>query len=187
MSTINHREPGEFGDGATMRSANDLTRPIMGIENRTPAEVFAIMVARIEGAGVVPFGVQPDQREPINGIISAWMPEQDPHRLAVLGKLAEECNELAGRAVRCIIQGIDEKDPATGRTNREELAREASDVEACLEMLEARMLVSRITSRVADKYDGFKRWHGLIDAAPKTARFDAGDVRGTSGETQDRT
>lgn len=125
MSTINHREPGEFGDGANMRS------------------------------------------EPINGIITAWLPEQDQHRLAVLGKLIEECNELSARAARCIIQGIDAKDPESGRTNREELAREASDVEACLEMLEARMLVSRITSRVADKYDGFKRWHHLIDQAPK--------------------
>lgn len=146
-----------------MAAMNDLTRPIMGIENRTPLEVFEIMRARIEGAGVVPFGTQPDPREPINNIITAWLPEQDPHRLAVLGKLAEECNELAGRAVRCIIQGIDEKDPATGRTNRDELAREASDVEACLEMVESLLGVKRITSRVAGKYDGFKRWHRLIE------------------------
>ena len=44
----NHREAGEFGDGATIRT--DLTRPIMGIENRTPLEVFDIMVDRIKSA-----------------------------------------------------------------------------------------------------------------------------------------
>lgn len=47
---MNHREPGEFGDGATMTGHNNLTRPITGIENRTPLEVFDIMCDRIKHA-----------------------------------------------------------------------------------------------------------------------------------------
>lgn len=105
--------------------------------------------------------------EPINGIITAWLPEQDRHRLAVLGKLAEECNELSGRAVRCIIQGLDECDPTTGRTNREELAREIADVEACLSQVAKRLAVDFDLTRCADKSRGFDLWHRLIDEAEK--------------------
>ncbi|WP_375599353.1 hypothetical protein [Devosia sp. Naph2] len=99
------------------------------------------------------------------GQISPWLPEQDRHRLAVLGKLAEECNELAGRAVRCIIQGLDEVDPDTGRTNRAELEREIADVEACLSQAQKRLGVAFDLDRAAGKSRGFDRWHDLIDEA----------------------
>jgi hypothetical protein len=102
--------------------------------------------------------------EPINNTISPWMPEQDQIRLAVLGKLAEECNELAGRAARAIIQGLDERDPGSGRTNREELARETSDVLACIEMVQERLDIDPIDQRIADKFNGFCRWHDMIEA-----------------------
>lgn len=102
--------------------------------------------------------------EPIQGTISAWMPEQDQHRLACLGKLIEECNELAARAARCIIHGLDETDPASGRTNREELAREMADVEACMHQAEQRLDVDWMAKRAIDKSDGLNRWHDLIDS-----------------------
>lgn len=98
------------------------------------------------------------------GTISPWMPEQDRIRLAVLGKLIEECTELAGRAARCIIQGIDERDPATGRRNREELGREMSDVTACIHMAEEILRVTRTHGRMASKRAGFRRWHEIIAA-----------------------
>lgn len=54
MTYENYREPGEFGEGATVRRAEpthyrdrEPTRPIVGIENRTAKEVFDIMCARI--------------------------------------------------------------------------------------------------------------------------------------------
>jgi hypothetical protein len=96
--------------------------------------------------------------------ISPWQPEGDPWRLAVLGKLAEECNELAGRAARCIIQGLDEPDPASGRSNRDELAREAADVIACIEMAVKRQFIRVDHGRVDEKVDGFRRWHTMIRA-----------------------
>lgn len=95
--------------------------------------------------------------------ISPWQPEQDRIRLAVLGKLIEECNELSARAARCIIHGLDKIDPDTGRLNSEEMSREASDVEACLEMLEQKLGVKRLSGRVGEKYDGFRKWHFMID------------------------
>lgn len=95
--------------------------------------------------------------------ISPWMPETDQHRLAILGKLAEEAGELASRAARCIIHGLDEKDPETGRSNRDELAREAADVEACLEIARETLAVVSADSRKASKANGFRLWHSLIE------------------------
>lgn len=96
--------------------------------------------------------------------ITAWMPETDQHRLAVLGKLIEECNELAGRAARCIIQGLDAIDPDSGRLNWEELAREIADVNACIWQVSDRFAIGPDDLRVAAKHAGFDRWHDLIDA-----------------------
>lgn len=98
------------------------------------------------------------------GEITAWMPETDQHRLAALGKLAEECNELAGRASRSIIQGLDAIDPASGRTNREELEREIADVEACILQAQDRLGVAFMHDRAESKYHGFNAWHDLIDS-----------------------
>lgn len=43
-----------------MMEPTDLTRPIIGIENRTPQEVFDIMVSRIELIATPVFHVAPD-------------------------------------------------------------------------------------------------------------------------------
>lgn len=94
--------------------------------------------------------------------ISPWMPEQDRLRLAVLTKLAEECNELGGRAVRCIAQGIDELDPKTGRSNRDELRREIADVKACIRTTERFFELMMMLEREESKRDGYRRWHEMI-------------------------
>ena len=111
--------------------------------------------------------------EPINNVISPWLPESDPHTLAALGKLAEESGELSSRASRCIIQGISETDPDTRRTNAEELIREIADVMACVDLLVERGILpttdcgGMLTRRRTDKFKGFRRWHKLIDDAQK--------------------
>lgn len=97
-----------------------------------------------------------------DGDISPWLPEQDRIRLAVLGKLIEELNEMSARAARCIIHGLDETDPDTGRLNRDELAREAADVKACLHVLGITEEVEADLHRTMTKVDGFGRWHKLI-------------------------
>lgn len=103
--------------------------------------------------------------EPIEETISPWFPEQDRIRLAALGKLIEECNELAGRAARCIIQGLHEADPDTGRTNAAELEREMADVTACIDTAESVLGVHFSATRAAAKLRGFARWHDMIRGA----------------------
>ena len=102
--------------------------------------------------------------EPINTTISPWMPEQDRIRLAALGKLIEECNELSARAARCIIHGLNERDPDTDRINSEELRREAADVEACLAILGQVLDVRGDPDRTLSKTIGLYHWHDMIRA-----------------------
>ncbi len=105
----------------------------------------------------------------VNDQISPWMPEQDRLRLAVLTKLAEECNELSGRAVRCIAQGIDELDPKSGLSNRDEMRREIADVKACIRVTEKFFELLAMLTREEDKRDGYRRWHQMIiDRTPKS-------------------
>ena len=59
---------------------------------------------------------------------SDWQPITSKHDLAVLGKLGEEVNELGSAICRCIIQGVDEREPVTGKMNREWLEEEIADV-----------------------------------------------------------
>ena len=61
---------------------------------------------------------------------SKWVPMKDPRLLAAIGKLGEEVNELGAIIFRCIIQGINEKDPETGKHNLVALAEEIADVRA---------------------------------------------------------
>ncbi len=95
--------------------------------------------------------------------ITPWQPEQNRFRLAVLGKLAEESGELSARAARCIIHGLDERDPDTGRLNRDELAREVADMLACLEILRETLSVVPQDARISSKANGFRHWHSLIE------------------------
>jgi hypothetical protein len=58
---------------------------------------------------------------------SKWVPITDLQTLAALGKLQEELGELVSIIGRCIIQGIDERDPETGTYNRVNLKNEIAD------------------------------------------------------------
>jgi len=95
--------------------------------------------------------------------ISPWQPEQNRLRLAVLGKLIEELNELSARAARCILQGIDEIDPDSGRSNRQEMRREVADVGSCLIVLEDIEGIGLDAERCEAKLQGYRYWHKLID------------------------
>lgn len=60
--------------------------------------------------------------------MSPWQIETDPLRVRRLGKTLEEINELGAVLARCTIQGIDEIDPSSGKTNRQRLEEETADV-----------------------------------------------------------
>lgn len=95
---------------------------------------------------------------------SPWQPETSQHKLAVLGKLAEEGTEVATAAVRCIIQGIDEREPVTGKLNREWLEDEIADVLAQIERAthELDLDSERILHRANTKYTYTRKWQDTL-------------------------
>ncbi len=62
--------------------------------------------------------------------MNKWLPEPDPHLQHRLGKTGEEAAELACVTARASIQGLNEVDPSSGKTNRQRLLEEMADVEA---------------------------------------------------------
>jgi NTP pyrophosphatase (non-canonical NTP hydrolase) len=54
-----------------------------------------------------------------------------------LGKLAEELNEAGSAVARCLIQGIEESEPVTRKSNREWLEDELADVMANIDLVAA--------------------------------------------------
>lgn len=72
---------------------------------------------------------------PTNDLISPWVPIQDAKQLKIIGKLLEELGELTSATARCMIQGVKESEPITGKPNIDWLTEEVADVYACLVML----------------------------------------------------
>jgi hypothetical protein len=95
-----------------------------------------------------------------------WRAEPDAERHASILKLAEECNELAARLCRAAMQGIDARDPETGRRNRDHIQDEVADVEAMLWNLQERIpldrdaLYERKTRKMLFKAPWFDALHG---------------------------
>lgn len=73
----------------------------------------------------------PTETTPIT--MSKWVPISDQLLLRRMGKTGEECAELLAVTNRIIIQGIDEIDPSSGKTNRQRLIEETADVYAQLD------------------------------------------------------
>lgn len=82
-----------------------------------------------------------------------WHPITDPLDLKYLGKLCEEAGELASAVSRCIIQGIDECEPSTGKPNREWLEDEVADVQANIDLVVERFGLDeeRMAARIEKK------------------------------------
>jgi hypothetical protein len=81
-----------------------------------------------------------------------------------LGKLGEELNEAGAAVSRCLIQGIDESEPVTGKPNRQWLEEELADVIANTQLVikhfdlnEAKMFL-----RAEQKKANLRRWHGML-------------------------
>lgn len=67
--------------------------------------------------------------------MSNWHPMDKPIDLKHLGKLCEELAECVSAASRCMIQGIDEAEPTTGKINRQWLEEEIADALTSLHMV----------------------------------------------------
>lgn len=90
-----------------------------------------------------------------------WHPMTDAVDLKHLGKLGEECGELSAAISRCIIQGIDEAEPVTGKVNRQWLEEEIADVLANIELNIERFKLDRaaIAVRSKKKRKHLTIWH----------------------------
>jgi len=67
--------------------------------------------------------------------LSPWTPDTNKTHLRVLGKALEELTECGSAVARCIIQGIDESEPVTGKPNRQWLQEEIADAYATLGLM----------------------------------------------------
>jgi hypothetical protein len=93
---------------------------------------------------------------------SDWQTDRNPVNIAVLGKWMEELAELQQAIARCMIQGIDEKHPVTGKSNREWLQEEMADA-AAMELLARRHFrLSTDEAREAEKFNHKEAWLKLI-------------------------
>ncbi len=98
--------------------------------------------------------------------ITLWLPESRTVIHQALGKAAEEAGELTTILARCLIQGVDEKDPKTWALNMDRLAEELADVEAAMQWLfEVLDLdVEAHNARADRKLEGFRRWQKMLEA-----------------------
>lgn len=93
-----------------------------------------------------------------------WQPMREPLDVAHLGKLLEEVNELGAAISRCLIQGIDEREPVTGKPNREWLEDEIADVSAGCQLVGQRFSLDqvRIKHRIDRKKAHLRQWHRML-------------------------
>ena len=99
----------------------------------------------------------------IKPLVSPWVPESSPKRLKILGKALEEGGEYVSAVARCLIQGIDESEPVTGKPNKQWLEEELADVLATSRLiveefgLDQQFLIDRMNKKV----DQLKTWHSM--------------------------
>ncbi len=97
--------------------------------------------------------------------LQPWYVEIDSQRLRRFGKTLEELGELQAVVARCIIQGIDEVDPSSQKTNRLRLEEEIADIYAQLFLLEERFNLDTefIAERMMHKTDQMYEWDRLVE------------------------
>jgi NTP pyrophosphatase (non-canonical NTP hydrolase) len=94
---------------------------------------------------------------------SPWHPMTDAVDLKHLGKLSEELGEAIAAVSRCVIQGIDEVEPVTGKINRRWLEDELADVLANIGLCNEhfRFDATRMLERIERKKKHLRGWHVL--------------------------
>lgn len=95
--------------------------------------------------------------------INPWHPIKDTVELKHLGKLGEECGELASIICRCIIQGVDEHHPITNVSNRKALEDEIADVLGNIQLVIKHfdLNLTEILQRSLRKQELLKTWHKM--------------------------
>ncbi|MQW67674.1 hypothetical protein GHK50_23700 [Sinorhizobium medicae] len=110
--------------------------------------------------------------------ITLWKPEPDVLIHQALGKACEEATELANILARCLIQGLDECDPVSGKPNREALSDGIADLDAAVQWLRELTGDDYDDERADRKLNGFRRWQRMLEddvaASPAPETREAG-------------
>jgi len=103
------------------------------------------------------------QMDKTNPAYNPWHPMTNSIDIKYLGKLGEECNELSSAIFRCLIQGIYEKEPTSGKQNKQWLTEEIADVFANINLVIDHFNLDEefITKRALDKKARLKTWHDM--------------------------
>ena len=78
-----------------------------------------------------------------------------------LGQLVEESNEVAHRAMKCILWGLEDSHPKVGVDNRTALSKEIGNVEHTLVKLSEHYCTDEmyVYEGVKEKKDNLKKYH----------------------------
>lgn len=87
--------------------------------------------------------------------MNKWEVTTDPRILRRVGKTGEELCEAGAVVCRIVIQGIDEVDPSSGKTNRQRLTEELADVRAQIDLTIDELRLDRVA--IADRVTAKKR------------------------------
>jgi phage terminase Nu1 subunit (DNA packaging protein) len=96
--------------------------------------------------------------------ITLWKPEPDVLIHQALGKACEEASELANILARCLIQGLNESEPVSGKRNRQALFEEIADLDAAVQWLRELVNDEYDGDRADRKLNGFRRWQCMLEA-----------------------
>jgi hypothetical protein len=112
--------------------------------------------------------------------VTKWALTTDPLIVRRMGKTGEECAELLAVTTRIQIQGIDEIDPGSGKTNRQRLIEEIGDVYAQLDA-NMMMLLSKADRDFVEKRRHRKlgymfEWEALYGAPAASHQQQEGDT-----------
>lgn len=98
-------------------------------------------------------------------LMNPWHPMKRPIDLKHLGKFAEELGECTSAVARCIIQGIDEKEPITGKNNKCWLEEEIADVLANINLVMKHFNLNKtaVNKRRVRKEKQLLYWHNMLE------------------------
>lgn len=98
-------------------------------------------------------------------LMHPWQPMKRPIDLKHMGKFAEELGECLSAVARCMIQGIEECEPITGKKNRYWLEEEIADVLANIELniKHFDLNQSQIQERKVRKIRQLRSWHEMLE------------------------
>lgn len=104
-----------------------------------------------------------------NDLVSPWHPITDAILLKTLGKLLEELGELTAATARCVIQGVYEAEPITGKVNIEWLRDEVADVLANIDLVCEVLDITPDHRRILRKKANLRKWHAGAWETPPVA------------------